>query len=208
MTKKEEIKDEIWEIWQILLLAKECYSYSFYLHKPDTREELQYLNHSRDFQFIRHVMWKMAVIELSKLFKNSAKSDRYNIVHFINKLKRNGYFGKLGISESKIDEWEKLINKNDETISKILNLRDKVYSHTDTNKEKHSKTDLSFEKTEKLLKIIEAVIQEIYDTVFDSHALMETVFFERKNFKIIEILAEESDKITRNLLEEYKKYSH
>ena len=204
MSKKEEIKKEIWQIWQILLLAKECHSYSFYLHKPDTKQELEYLQCSNDFHFIRHIMWRMTVIELSKLFKDSVKSDRFNIFHFISKLKREGYFGTMGISESRIIEWEQQINENRETISKILILRDKLYSHTDSDKEKHSKNEVSFEKTEKLLQIIESVIQEIYYAVFDSHALIETVSFDRKNFKIIEILAEERNKITRELLEEFK----
>jgi len=204
MTKKDEIKKEIWQIWQILLLAKECHSYSFYLHKPDTKEEFEYLQHSNNFIFIRHIMWRMTVIELSKLFKESAKSDRYNIFHFISKLKTGGYFGKIGISESVISEWENQINYNSETISKILLLRDKLYSHTDSDKEKYSKNDVSFEKTEKLIKIVESIVQEIYSTVFDSHALIETISFDRKSFKMIKILAEERNKITRDLLEEFQ----
>ena len=205
MTKKEEIKEEIWQIWQILLVAKECYSYSFYLNKPDTEEELQYLNNSKDFQFIRLTMWKMFVIELSKLFKQSVKSDRYNIFHFISKLKKGGNFGKMGISESKIEEWEENINRNSETISKILILRDKLYSHTDTDKEKHKKTDTSFEETEELIKIIELIIQEIYSTVFDAEALMETIFFKRERFKLIEILAKERIRSREELLNKYLK---
>lgn len=204
MIRKEEIKEEIWQIWQILLIAKECHSYSFYLHKPDTKEELDYLQHSRDFHFIRHIMWRMNVIELSKLFRDSPENDRFNIFHFIRKLKKGGHFGKLGISENKIAEWESKISDNTQTILEILILRDKLYSHTAPNKEKYSKSDVTFEKTEELIKIVESVIQEIYSSVFDSHASISTISFDRKRFKIIEILAEERNKITRALLEEFK----
>ena len=194
MTKKEEIKAEIWQIWQILLIAKECHSYSFYMHKPDTKEESDYLQHARDFHFIRHMLWRMTVIELSKLFRNSPHNDRFNLFFFISKLKKGGNFGKLGISDSKIAEWENRINDNSQTISEILILRDKLYSHTAPNKEKHSKSDVTFEHTEELIKIVESVIKEIYSSVFDSHASIGTINFDRNRFKIIEILAEEKNK--------------
>jgi len=204
MTRKEEIKEEIWQIWQILLIAKECHLYSFYLHKPDTKEELDYLEKSRDFHFIRHVMWRMTVIELSKLFRESSTNDRFNIFHFISKLKKGGHFGKLGISEIKITEWESTISDNSQTISEILMLRDKLYSHTAPNKERYSKSDVTFEKAEELIKIVESVIQEIYSSVFDSHASIETINFNRKRFKIIEILAEEKNKRIAALLDGFK----
>ncbi len=205
MTKKEEIKEEIWQIWQILLIAKECHSYSFYLHKPDTKEESDYLQHSRDFNFIRHMLWRMTVIELSKLFRNSPQNDRFNLFHFISKLKKGGHFGKLGISENKIEEWESKMTDNTQTISEMLLLRDKLYSHTAPNKKKYIDGNLTFEKIEELIKIVESVIREIYSSVFDSHASIGTISFDRKRFKIIEILAEEKNKRKRELLELLKK---
>ena len=88
MDKKVEIKNDIWNIWQILITAKDSFQYSFYLHKPDTEEEQDYLNHSPDFIFIRHILWRMCIIELSKLFSNSKDRDRFNIFHFIKKLNK------------------------------------------------------------------------------------------------------------------------
>jgi len=204
MTRKEEIKEEIVQIWQILLIAKECYLYSFYLHKPDTKEELDYLQKSRDFHFIRHIMWRMTVIELSKLFRESSTNDRFNIFHFISKLKKGGHFGKLGISENKIAEWESRISDNSQTISEILMLRDKLYSHTAPNKKRYGKSDVTFEKAEELIKIVESVIQEIYSSVFDSYASIGTINFNRERFKVIEILAEEKKKRIDALLEGFK----
>jgi hypothetical protein len=58
MPNKDEIKESIWAIWKISILAKKCLKYSIYLHKPETKDELDYLNYSRDFHFIRHIVEK------------------------------------------------------------------------------------------------------------------------------------------------------
>jgi len=133
MTKEEEIKNEIWNIWQISLFAKECFSYSQYLHNPKTKVELEYIRGSKDFQFFRHILWRNTVIELAKLFTDKKDRDRFNIFHFLKKLKVGGQFGKMGIPETQITNWENQIATNSEAINMILTLRDKVYAHTDAN---------------------------------------------------------------------------
>ncbi len=204
-SKEAEIKNEVWQIWQILLIAKECFQYSLYLHKPSTQEEQNYLRHSQDFGFIRQILWRMSVIELSKLFCDSKDRDRFNIFHFINKLKKGGHFGDMGISKTTIAKWENQIAINKDTITQILTLRDKVYAHTDANGEKYTKGDLTFQQTEKLIQIIENVIQEIYSTVFQTHAIMDTPIFEKERFNIIKILASEQDRRIKELQENFTK---
>lgn len=110
--KKEKLKKNIRSIWEILTISKECFEYAFYFHKPETDDESEYLNKSRDFKFIRHILWRMTIIELSKLFRNSKNSDRHNLNHFINQLKRNQYFGDIGVLEEKIQNWEKVLQDN------------------------------------------------------------------------------------------------
>lgn len=123
---KDEIEQEIWGIWEILILARECYEYSNYLYNPDTKEESEYLSFSQDFDFIRHILWRMTIIEISKLFSISAKRDRFNLRHFIDKLKKSGYFSKAGINEATIHKWETEILNNEKTVTIILTLRDKI----------------------------------------------------------------------------------
>jgi len=205
MKKKDELKKEICNIWQINLLAKECFCYAFYLNKPNTKEELDYLNYARDFHFIRLILWKMTVIELSKLFKNSHNSDRYNIFHFMSKLKREGYFGDMGISTEKISLWEAQIEENSSTIIEVLNLRDKLYSHTDVNSEKYKVSNITFEKTEKLILIVESIIHEIYTIIFHSHPIMNTVYFNKQNFNMLKILADEKERHMQELFGDYLK---
>jgi len=191
MSQKEEIKNIIWEIWKISLNAKRFLKYSFYLHKPDTNEELEYLRKSRDFKFIAHALWRNSVIELSKLFYDSKKRDKFNIFHFIKKLEKDGHFRNFKISQTKIDFWYKQIEENRETIDLITGLRDKVYAHTDGPIEKIGLDTPTFEQTEKLIDIIENVITEIYSSVFDSHAMLNSPNLELNPSKIIKILAAE-----------------
>lgn len=191
MGKKEEIKGNIWEIWKISINAKRFLKYSFYLHKPDTEEELEYLRTSRDFQFIAHALWRNAVIELSKLFNDSKNRDKFNIFHFIKKLEKNGHFRGFEIAQTKIDNWYKQIEESRETIDLITELRDKVYAHTDGSIEIKGLDAPTFEQTEKLIDIIESVIKEIYSSVFDSHAMVDSPNLKLSPSKIIKVLAAE-----------------
>ena len=201
MGKKAEIKDNIWEIWKIAINAKRFLKNSFYLHKPDSKEELEYLKNSRDFHFIGHSLWRLAVIELSKLFNNSKTRDKFNISHFIKKLEKDGYYGVLGIDQSKIDYWRNQITNNHSVIEMIIDLRDKIYAHTDGPEAKSKLDTPTFEQTENLIHIIENVIQEIYSNIFDSYANVESPDIDLNPSGIIKILA--ADKRAR--LEKFKK---
>lgn len=197
MGKSEEIKSIIWEIWKISLNAKRFLNYSFYLHRPETDEELEYLRNSRDFAFIAHSLWRNTVIELSKLFNDSKEVDKFNIFHFIRKLEKDGHFRILEINQIKIDEWYKQIEENRETIDLIVTLRKRVYAHTDGPEGKIGLDTPTFEQTLKLIDIIESVIKEIYFTVFKSDALISAPHLDLNPSKIIKILA--AEKKTRRL---------
>jgi hypothetical protein len=205
MDRKSELKNEISNIWEIFINANECFHYSFYLHKPDTQEEFDYLNSSNDLKYIRHIMWRMSIIELSKLFSGPKTRDRFNIQHLISKLKKDGNLGNIGISDETLNNWEAEIKKNQKSVNSILTLRDKIYAHTDSHKTEYLSTTLSFEDIGYLLKIVEVIIQDIHSSVFETYADVETIVFNRKRFNIVKILAEER-KVKIEILEnEYKR---
>ena len=189
--KKAELKESIWNIWEILAISKECFEYAFYFHKPETEEESEYLNKSRDFKFIRHILWRMTIIELSKLFSNSKNRDKYNLNHFINKLKRNQYFGDIGVLEEKIQNWDKILQDNQKLIDEVLILRDKVYAHTDPKKDDFKLIDISFQEIEILINLSEEIITEIYSVAFDSDVRFRAIYFNKDRFNLIKILVEE-----------------
>ncbi len=142
----------------------------------------------------------MTVIELSKLFSSSSKRDRYNLNHFISKLKKDGHFGDMGISLSSIDKWELALRDNKNHIDNILTLRDKIYAHTDPNKDDYKAIDLSFQDVEVLIKIVEDLIKEVYLVVFDAGTDMSTPTFDRSRFDMIRILSSEKRKKLEEIL--------
>lgn len=191
MPNNKELKENIWAIWKISILAKKCLKYSYYMHKPETEEELNFLNNSGEFIFIRHILWRNSVIELSKLFSNPSRNNKFNLIHFLKKLKKDQYFGGFNINQIKIKEWENQILENKDTIDLILQLRDAVYAHTDNKTITNNLDTPKFEQTEKLLIIVENVVKEIYFTVFNSHAEIENRHIFKKPSRIIKILASE-----------------
>jgi hypothetical protein len=205
MPTKEELKENIWSIWKILIMAKECHQFSYYLHKPKTAEEAEYINHSRHLQFIGHVLWRNTAIELSKLFSKSKKRDKFNIFHFINKLHHDKYFGQFKISPEKISEWENKLEVNKANIELIINLRDKVYGHTDVQDPSEKFDVTSFEQTKTLIEIVENIIQEIYSVAFDAHADMGSPIFDRERFNMIKTLADVKEQRIKAMIEEFKK---
>src|SRR5688572_13897490 len=82
-TMYRDLKNDIWSIWKILINCKENFLYSRYLHKPGTEEESEYLRYSRHFQFLRHSLWRLCIIELHKLL-NKSDRDFFNLWTFIN----------------------------------------------------------------------------------------------------------------------------
>lgn len=69
MTKKQELNKELTQVWLILVAAKESFNYCYYMYKPKSDEELSYINDSKDFCYIRFLLWRVTIIELAKLFQ-------------------------------------------------------------------------------------------------------------------------------------------
>lgn len=198
--KQQELKEDILRIWKIEILAKECFQISYYFHNPNTSEEAEYLDKHRELGFIRHILWRMTIIELSKLYSNSSERDRYNLKHFISKLKKGGYFGDMGISQASIEKWELALSVNQNQIKNILTLRDKIYAHTDPRRDDNNTIDLSFQDIEVLIKLAEDIIKEIYIVVFDADADMSPLIFDPNRFDMIKILATEKRKRIEEIL--------
>jgi hypothetical protein len=204
MSKEEELKSELNSIWKILQLAIQCYEYSSYLYSPKSESESEYIRNSMFFDFTRHIHWRTTVIELAKLVTNNKKNQKFNIFHLLNKLKNDGYFGKLGLDKNEIEKWENLLKNNHETAEEIKTLRNKIYSHTDRNKEKYVKSSkLTFEKISETTNIIGIIIKGIYSDILDTHIDIKPLNSIGENFRIINILAEENEERKLNIINNY-----
>jgi hypothetical protein len=198
MTKKDDLKNRISAIWKILTMIKECHEFSYYLHRPNTQDEADYINKSNQLQFLRHLAWRNEVIELAKLFSSSKKRDKFNIFDFLNNLKDGQYFGDINFDQELISKWELSLQNKIEIIELIMKLRDKVYSHTDNSEQKLETP--SFEEILKLINITEEIVFEIHSKVFNSHTIFENSIFHRERFQMIEMLIEAHNQRIENLL--------
>jgi hypothetical protein len=192
MTKKEELNEELTQVWLILVAAKESYQYCYYMHKPKSDSELKYINDSKDFKYIRHLLWRVTIIELAKIFRESKETDRFNIFHLLNKLKSLGYFKSLKFPNQKILEFESTL-KQDNLINQIIDLRDKIYAHTDSNTDKLETNLITFEALENLIHKTERIINEIFETVLNTTIQFDSPVFNRERFDAFEILAKDRE---------------
>lgn len=192
MTKKQELDKELTQVWLILVAAKESYNYCYYMHKPKSGSELKYINESKDFKYIRHLLWRVTIIELAKIFRESKDTDRFNIFHLINKLKPTGHFKSLKFPSQKLIDYETSL-KEDNLISQIINLRDKIYAHTDSNTDKLNTNLITFSALENLIQKTERIIKEIFEMALDASILFDSPVFDRNGFDAFEILAKERE---------------
>ena len=185
----EDLKNECGSIVEIYFNAKENFLYCYYLHVPGTKEEAEYLNVDRDLKFIRHSLWRLSIIELAKLFSDRKFTDKFNLFHFLSKLKPGGKYAHFKFDPSQISKWEAMINTHENLISNIIVLRDKIYAHTDPDKDNYKSIEIYFRQIEDLFELIEKVLSQLYLILFDTHLELQTPTFDRQDFDLLKVLA-------------------
>jgi hypothetical protein len=190
MQRKQEIEREIWNIRQTLTLARECYEYAYYLYKPETKKEKDYMDFSVDFAFIRNILWRTVIIELAKLVREPMTEvpHIFNIRDFIQKFRNGGAYENMGISEEILENWEKIILMNRANAGKILIIWDKLYALSEADNRKYLDNDISFEEIERLITGFETIIKELYSKIFNLETLENSRLFDKKRFNILKIL--------------------
>lgn len=192
MTKlRDELNLKLEKILRIYILAHDAYLYTEYFHNPKTEQERNLVissPHSSNLRFIMHLMFRSLVTEVSKLYKNSGH-EKYSIYSFIESLSPTGHFRKIGISIEHINKWRECLTENQEVISTVLLLRDKVYAHTDDPLKNYSNVELSFKNIKVLLELAAEILKEIYRDVFNTDLLLDSPTFDRDMFSILELIA-------------------
>ncbi|MFN5878231.1 MAG: hypothetical protein ACK44B_05160, partial [Flavobacteriales bacterium] len=83
--------------------------------------------------------------------------------------------------------------KKDKLITQIINLRDKIYAHTDP-KTDNLETDLiTFLALENLIQKTERILNEIFELVLDTSLLFDSPVFDKNGFDAFEILAKDRE---------------
>ncbi|HTN09230.1 hypothetical protein [Agriterribacter sp.] len=196
---QEQVRKKLKRILLIWLFARDAYYFAEYFHNPDTHEELNYIENSRDnhhMDFIRHLMYRTLVIELSKLFCNR-NSDKFNLFKFIAALKPGGFHRTLEVDPNILEQWEQQLKSHSSTIEKIISLRDEYYAHEDDGATNLALLDVGFKQIWELLEIVWDIIKTIENVVLDTHIEdCISTFSQRESFHFLRILSEVDKKRT------------
>jgi hypothetical protein len=200
---KIELSTKLEKILHIYVLAQDSYLYTEYFHNPDTEEEKKLVfnsPHSSNIKFIMHLMFRNLITEVSKLY---TAREKFSIIAFVSSLSPSGHFRKFDISPQYILHWNESFKQNQDIISNVLLLRDKVYAHTDDPLKKYFDTELTFKNIKALLDLAAEILKEIYRVVLDTDLLLRSPTFDRERFVMLKLLA----KAERQRVEDiYKKY--
>jgi len=178
-----ELKNELDSISKILTMALQCYEFSSHLYSPRTKQEIDLANNSFFIDFTRHIYWRNLIIELAKLVTDS-NNQNFNIFKLLRKLTKSGYFGKLDFESIKIKKWQKRLDDEKNIIREIIDLRNKIYSHTDKKKEQYVNSILTFNDIEILIDLLKMIIENIYSDLLDITIELQPLYTINKNSKI------------------------
>lgn len=198
MNIRIEFEAKIDKLSRVFIFAQDAYLYTDYLHKPDTKEELDLVTtsaHAREISFIMHMMFRTLIVEISKLFSKS-KNDKYQLNNFILSLGPSGHFREFQVSPEIIESWHSKIRRQEKVITDIIFLRDKIYAHTDDPNKIYSEIEIALNQIAILIDIAKEIICYLYSTVLSTHFVADSPTFDRERFNLLKLLAKaESDRI-------------
>ena len=201
--RKEELENELEQRMYILVTAKQCLLFAKDLRFSNDEKLNNFLQSSARFRFIHTVLWKQSVIELAKLFSNSNNTQKFNIHCLISRLEDSGHYACLKFSKVAIQSWRDKITQSESKIKVVLDLRDKLYAHTDPNFEVNILDAPTFEEVEQLIQIIEDIIQEIEGTVFNTGFTLDHLpHYDDRFVKMLKELADYRDQKILNWFSE------
>ena len=111
-----------------------------------------------EMQFFRNVLWRNAIIEISKLFKHYEKR---SIVKFLNKVNGGGTLSKI-IPKEIVDKWYLKLESSTLQIDKVLKLRDKVFAHSEIDYKDTRQYEVFEKDVEKLILFTKDFISDIF----------------------------------------------
>ncbi|HWY38192.1 MAG TPA: hypothetical protein VNY73_06505 [Bacteroidia bacterium] len=100
-----------------------------------TREKFTTIHREKFLKRVRESFWKLAIIELTKLYSDNSKSDHYSIIVLLKNLRRHhsssGWKDKITAQELKEISASFKTQDIKDRIEKLIELRNQHYAHTD-----------------------------------------------------------------------------
>ncbi len=187
-SKKLLLKTDIEIRWKILIITKEVLKFTAYFEQPKTQLEQNYIHRNRHLGFIGWALWRLAIIELCKLFGDSS-NQKFNMLKLLQKMDKAGSYGSLKFNAETLAELNRRVAELAPVISEVSRLRDKLYAHTD--KDPFEQTDF-FIKTNDcfvLVEFAEEIIRTLAGTYLNIDYIANTLYFDSQSLDFIHILA-------------------
>lgn len=114
---------------------------SYNLRVPDTNEKFITIHHDKFLARLPETFWKLAIIELTKLYSSNIKNDHFSIILFVKFLRRNHFTSswKEMITSEELEELDTSFKTHElkMRIGRLLELRKQHYAHKDKNPDHH-----------------------------------------------------------------------
>jgi len=199
------LKDEVWEMCDVLFVAQENLRCLSYLHKEENDPDKNfYKRRSMYFDFTKKMTWRLVVLELCKLFNDT---EDFSIRKLLAKLKPGGLHQGI-IPANNIQAWEKVLDGHKDIIKRLKTQRNKSIAHKDRTGLNHKINGVSLKQANDLLAFIQNIVKEIYFKVTGTTFMVDSpVNSPAEDLdKIICSLAKERKASLAPLMDEAKRY--
>lgn len=187
-SKKDMLKDDIEIRWKILIITKEILKFWASFEKPSTQLERFYMSRDKHLTFLGWSLWRLLIIELSKLFSDSGNQS-YNLLKLLRKLGKAGDYRSLQFDEKTLNSLQEKTNQLQIAINEITRLRNGFYAHADSDPFEKIKTALTTGDCEKLIDLAEEIIRTVADRLTEVDYIVYPLYYNSKNFDLIYNLA-------------------
>lgn len=187
-SKKTLLKEDIEIRWKILIIIKEVLKFATYFEQPETRLEQFYIRQHRHLTFISWSLWRLAIIELCKLFGDS-DNQKFNMLKLLRKIAPDGDFRSLKFDQKTLAKFKDRSNELNFVIVEINRLRNTLYAHTDSDPFERAETFITVADCAALVQFAEDIIRTLAGTYLDTDYIANTLYFDSMRFDFIYTLA-------------------
>ena len=174
MKSKLDLKEKLTLTIQIILDAKELMNDSYKMLMVDSSEKFSLIKRNKFLNRVRTSFWKLAIIELTKLYGSSM--DHFRLDELINEMIVNYCSAEwaTNISTDELKILQDYLNSDEIKVrtEKLRNMRNQHYAHTDK-APKNNIHDIKFYFLDFafLLRNAELIVEELMSKIFDSQKI-------------------------------------
>lgn len=164
MKISHEIVTDLERIRDILIHCRKLVFDSYYMLVTKTSEKFTTISRDEFLVRVRESFWKLAIIELTKLYGSNGQNDHYSIPALLKAIHSSQLFMKDNMFLDKLKKIKHSIKTQDTKarVKKLLELRNQHYAHTDRHPENNiHNIKFYFEDFLHLLRLAENIVTNL-----------------------------------------------